>query len=110
MKETYNEIFNISLVNMQIRIVRDDGMDNSEMTKKFDYNVKISLAGFVDEYKYLYGGDIRIDTTIILQNYISPIIFRMSNWDYNLVMKCIFHNVTYDDGCDRFLVHNWAQN
>lgn len=62
------------------------------MSKSFDYNVQINMAAFINEYKYLYGADIAIDTTTIVKNYISPIIFRMSNSDYNLSMKCLFHS------------------
>lgn len=80
------------------------------MTKPFDYNIKMSMPGFFNEYKYLYGADIKIDTTMVLHNYISPIIFRMSNTDFNLLMRCLFHNVTFDDGCDRFHVYDWERN
>ncbi|KAL4498677.1 hypothetical protein ABPG73_003474, partial [Tetrahymena malaccensis] len=107
-KETYSENFNISLNDMQMRLIR--GQNVTEMTKAFNFNVNINMAGFFNEYKYIYGNDIKIDTTMIMKNYISPIIFRMSNADYNLVMMCLFHNISYDDGCDRFLIHDWARN
>lgn len=68
------------------------------------------MAGFSNEYKFLYGDNIKIDNTMVMYNYISPIIFRMSNSDYNLIMKCLFHNITFDDGCDRFMIHDWARN
>jgi vacuolar protein sorting-associated protein 13A/C len=93
---------------MQIRLIRGEKVD--EMTKYFNYNVNINMAGFTNEYKFLYGDDIAIDNTMFMYNYVSPIIFRMSNSDYNLVMKCLFHNITYDDGCDRFMIHDWERN
>ena len=108
-KEVYSEHFYVKLANMQLRIVKEKNTV-VEMTKAFDYNVDINMAGFVNEFKYIYGHDIRIDTRMILKNYISPIIFRMSNADYNLCMSCLFKNITYDDGCDRFLIHDWANN
>ncbi|KAL4496109.1 hypothetical protein ABPG72_015531 [Tetrahymena utriculariae] len=107
-KETYSENFNISMNDMQMRLIR--GQNVTEMTKAFNFNVNINMVGFFNEYKYIYGNDIKIDTTMIMKNYISPIIFRMSNADYNLVMMCLFHNISYDDGCDRFLIHDWARN
>lgn len=112
LKETYSENFLISMAKMQMRIVHihDKSKELIEMTKGFDYNVCINMAGFVNEYKYLWGNDVRIDTTMILKNYISPIIFRMSNTDYNLIMRCLSHNISYDDGCDRFLIHDWERN
>lgn len=91
-----------------MRIIR--GKNATEMTKAFDFNVNINMIGFFNEYKYIYGNDIKLDTTMIMKNHISPIIFRMSNADYNLVMKCLFHNISYDDGCDKFLIHDWARN
>lgn len=24
-------------------------------------------------------------------------------------MKCLFHNVSFDDGCDRFMIHDYWQ-
>lgn len=68
------------------------------------------MAGFFNEYKYIYNNDIKIDTTMYMDNYISPIIFRMSNADYNLIMASLSKNISYDDGCDRFLVHDWELN
>lgn len=81
-----------------------------EMSKLFHFNVKIEMPGFVNEYFYVFKQKLKIDRTMKLRCYISPIIVRMTNKDYNLVMKCLFHNITYDDGCDRFQIHDFQQN
>ncbi|EGR30928.1 PH domain protein [Ichthyophthirius multifiliis] len=107
-KQTYSENYKICIEQMQIRIIRSNKVD--EMTKQFNYNVNINMALFSNELKYLYGDDIAIDNTMFMHNYVSPIIFRMSNSDYNLVMKCLFHNITYDDNCDKFMIHDWERN
>ena len=41
---------------------------------------------------------------------LSPIILTISNKDYNLLMKCINHNVSYDDGYDQIVVHDFWKN
>ena len=34
----------------------------------------------------------------------SPLVILMTNEDYNLIMRALFHNINYDDGCDRFMI------
>ena len=48
-----------------IRIGSDKKTTITEMTNEFDYNYEISKPGFFNEYKYLYGSDIKIDTTMV---------------------------------------------
>jgi len=33
----------------------------------------------------------------------------MTNEDNNLIMRALFHNITYDDGCDRFMIDEWEK-
>lgn len=37
----------------------------------------------------------------------SPVIMQMDNNDYNLIMKCLFHNISFDDGCEPFHIFNY---
>ncbi|EAR98864.2 PH domain protein (macronuclear) [Tetrahymena thermophila SB210] len=107
-KETYSDIYEVNAENMLIRVIKGDQV--TEITQKFNLNVSVNLANYFYQYKYIYGNDIKIDTTIKVYNHISPIIFRISNENYNLIMKCVMHNIAYDDGCDRFLVNDWERN
>ena len=33
----------------------------------------------------------------------------MTNEDYNPIMRALFHNINYDDGCDRFMIDEWEK-
>lgn len=81
-----------------------------EMSKLFHFNIKMDMPGFVNEYWYVYKDKLKIDKTMKMRCYLSPIIIRMTNADYCLVMRCLFHNITYDDGCDRFMIHEYLRN
>jgi len=70
------------------------------MSKEFAFNLSIEMPAFVNEYNYVFNKALKIDKTMKIRSYISPIILRMSHVDYNLIMKCLFHNISYDDGCD----------
>ncbi|KAL4505260.1 hypothetical protein ABPG72_016327 [Tetrahymena utriculariae] len=107
-KETYSDIYQVNAQNMLIRVIKGDQV--TEITQKFNLNVSVNLANYFYQYKYIYGDDIKIDTTVRVYNHISPIIFVISNENYNLIMKCVMHNIAYDDGCDRFLVNDWERN
>ncbi|KAL4462680.1 hypothetical protein ABPG74_000510 [Tetrahymena malaccensis] len=107
-KETYSDIYQVNAQNMLIRVIKRGLV--TEITQKFNLNVSVNLANYFYQYKYIYGSDIKIDTTVRVYNHISPIIFRISNENYNLIMKCVMHNIAYDDGCDRFLVNDWERN
>ena len=39
----------------------------------------------------------------------SPLVILMTNEDYNLIMRALFHNINYDDGCDRFMIDEWEK-
>jgi vacuolar protein sorting-associated protein 13A/C len=33
----------------------------------------------------------------------------MTNEDYNFIMRVLFHNITFDDGCDRFMIDEFEK-
>lgn len=49
------------------------------MTKTFNLNIQVNMVGFFHEYKYIYGNDIKLDSSMIVKIHITPIIFRISN-------------------------------
>lgn len=40
------------------------------------------------------------DNTLVVTSYISPILLKFSNFDYNIIMMGVFHNISYNDGLD----------
>lgn len=40
------------------------------------------------------------DNSMTVESYITPILLKFSNFDYNIIMTGIFHNISYDDGLD----------
>lgn len=68
------------------------------------------MPGFVNEFFYVYKNKVQIDKTMKLRCYISPIIIRLTSKDYGFIMKCLSHNISYDDGCDRHMIHDYWQN
>lgn len=68
----------------------------------------ISMLSNELEYRYLYSR-IKLDSTLRIKCYVSPIIITMSNSDYNKIMKCLFHNISYNDGCDKYMVHDFEE-
>lgn len=65
------------------------------------------MPAFVNEYWFIYKDKLLIDKTMKIRSYLSPIIISLTNKDYCLLMRCLFHNVTYDDGCDYFMIHDF---
>lgn len=92
---------------MQIKFVHDH-KHVREFTKFFHMNLAVQMLAFANEYKFLYGRQVQLEKAMHINLYLSPLIIMMSNADYNLVMRSLFHNISYDDGCDQFLVHEFA--
>ena len=78
------------------------------MCKPFNFYMDIESPIFVNEYNFLYGNQITLDKTMKIRCYLTPLVILMTNDDYNLIMKILFHNIIYDDCCDRFLIHNFG--
>ena len=80
------------------------------MSKLFHLNLEVEMPLFANEYFYVFGKKLVIDKTMKIKCYLSPIVIMLTNFDYNLIMKILFHNITFDDGCDRFYIHNFEIN
>ena len=79
-----------------------------ELSKLFHFNLRINMPTLVDEYEFIYGKGAILDKTMKINCYMSPIIMSLNNSNFNLLMKCLFHNITYDDGCDMFMIHDYT--
>ena len=104
-KETYSDSYQINFQDMEFRLVKDEKI--IEMSKLFHFNIDCEMPAFVNEYRYVFYDHLVLDKTMNIKCYMSPIIILMTNSDYNLVMKCLFHNISYDDGCDQFMIHTF---
>lgn len=68
--------------------------------------MRINMPTLVNEYEYVFQ-DCQLDKTMKIHCYMSPIIMTLNNTNYNLLMKCLFHNIAYDDGCDCFMIYDF---
>lgn len=50
-----------------------------------------------------------LDKTMKIKCYVSTLVILMTNEGYNLIMRALFHNINYDDGCDRFMIDEWEK-
>lgn len=63
---------------------------------------------FMDQYRAVFPNT-KFDATMVIKSHILPIVMKMSNKNYNAVMRVpfklqiMFANVSYDDLLDRFL-------
>ncbi len=68
------------------------------------------MPALTNYYDFLYGEKIAVDRRMMLSCLMSPLVMRMANEDYCLIMRCLFHNVSFDDGCDQYLIHDFWIN
>ena len=88
--ETYVDSYKIKMSRMAFRIVT--GGQHINISQEFDFNLWVEMAAMDTHYKFLFP-DLKIDPTIRVKIFISPILLRMQHSDYLLIMKCLFHNV-----------------
>ena len=50
-----------------------------------------------------------MDKTIKIKCYVSTLVFLINKEGINLIMRALFHNINYDDGCDRFMIDEWEK-
>ena len=79
------------------------------MGKPFNFYLDIEMPLFVNEYDFLFSSKLIIDKTMKIKCYLTTLVILMTNEDYNLIMKILFHNITYDDCCDRFMIHDFGK-
>ena len=41
--------------------------------------------------------------------YVSTLVFLINKEGINLIMRALFHNINYDDGCDMFMIDEWEK-
>ena len=50
-----------------------------------------------------------MDKTIKIKCYVSTLVFLINKEGINLIMRALFHNINYDDGCDVFMIDEWEK-
>ena len=50
---------------------------------------------------------IQQDKTLMLSGVIETLRMKLSKVTYNLLLKCMIHNLTHDDGQDNLYIHNF---
>ena len=50
-----------------------------------------------------------LDKTMKIKCNVSTLVILMTNEGYNLIMRALFHNINYDDGCDMFMIDEWEK-
>jgi len=79
------------------------------MCKPFNFNVEVEMPLFVNEYQFVFENNLVLDKTMKIKCYVSHIVILMTNEDYNFIMRVLFHNITFDDGCDRFMIDEYEK-
>ncbi|KAL4445126.1 hypothetical protein ABPG74_018854 [Tetrahymena malaccensis] len=102
--QIYEDQYYIYIEDMKIVIIKEDQM--IEVCKPFDFNIKVSMLSFFKELEQCFPQE-SYDNTMTIESYISPILLKFSNFDYNIIMTAIFHNISYDDGLDQFFIHDF---
>ena len=104
LEKSFSDSYQIKFQDMEFKLV-EGGLHIIEMSKLFHFNVDIEMPSYVNEYRYAFRNQLFLNHTMYIKCYMSPIILLMTNNDYNLIMKILNFNITYDDGCDVFLIH-----
>ena len=50
-----------------------------------------------------------LDKTMKIKCYVSTLVFLINKEGINLIMRALFHNINYDDGCDMFMIDEWEK-
>ena len=50
-----------------------------------------------------------LDKNLKIKCYVSTLVFLINKEGINLIMRALFHNINYDDGCDMFMIDEWEK-
>ena len=90
--------------------MKNVGEKITRLSKKFDLNYELKFLVYREEYQYLYGEDLTLDDTIIVQgDILEAINLAVSKEDYILLMRFLISNFMHDDGCDQFFIYDYNQ-
>ena len=84
------------MTNMCMRLTY--GQREREMTKPFNCNMDIDQLMLPNHYEFAFK-NLTLDYSRKVKFHLSPCVMIMSNADYNLFMKILYHNIRFDDGC-----------
>jgi vacuolar protein sorting-associated protein 13A/C len=82
-----------------IGVVEQGPLERTDLTLPFDFNVAVEMFPLALQYGLAYP-NIEADAQIKIKCYMGPMIIQMTHRDYMFIMKCLFHNIAYDDGFD----------
>lgn len=50
---------------------------------------------------------IKLDTSLIIESFTKRLELKAPKSTYNLINKCMMHNLSYDDSFDGYFTSNW---
>lgn len=93
----FEDEYFIHIEDMKIVMVKEEAY--LEICRPFDFNIRVQMLSFSRELMLCFPQE-SYDNSMLIESYISPILLKFSNFDYNIIMAGVFHNVSYDDGLD----------
>lgn len=81
---------------------QQNGAVRDEITLPFDINLAVEMFGMAPQYSLLYP-ESQLDTQMKIKSYMGPMIIQLTHLNYMFIMKCLFHNISYDDGFDTMI-------
>ncbi len=95
--KVYEDTYKIYIENMKIVVIKEG--KETDICMPFSFNIKVQFLAFCKDLRFCFPG-VTFDNIMRIQSYISPIILKFSNIDYNIIMMGIFHNISFDEGMD----------
>ncbi|CAD8141116.1 unnamed protein product [Paramecium pentaurelia] len=91
------------LLNMKdIQIYQQNEQIKREFSLPFDFNIQVEIFTLAEKYSLNYP-KLKFDEQLKINCFVAPMILQMTHSDYMFLMKCLFHNIAYDDGFDNMI-------
>ncbi|CAD8058857.1 unnamed protein product [Paramecium sonneborni] len=97
------------ILNMKdIQLYQQSRENKREFSLPFDFNISVEIFGMFQQYQLFYP-KIKFDEQLKIHCFIAPMILQITHSDYMFLMKCLFHNIAYDDGFDNMIRNSHSQ-
>jgi len=70
-------------------------------------NLVINIPGYINEYKFIFEKNLIIDETIAVNFSLSKMKLFINHEEYNFLFKCLMQNIIFDDGLNKYLIHDY---